>query len=348
MTSNKKLGNFTGKQTLPSAAGAQGAYVSPSEVYQQRLVGGWPATPVGAWVDPGQLVYALSSGVVSAISGTNYAICDGSEHDRTAFASLYAVVGNRYGNGNGISTFNTPPMTPRFGYTKATTGSGVQAPSGVAVLPNHTHTLEVGGVQNPGQASNGGGGATDIASFTFQSSFDGGGDNHGRHVEVIPLLSNTAQTAPVGTVVICLTPNNVSAISAVAPINTVVASGQALSRTTYAKLFERIGTLYGSGNGTTTFNLPDYRGVFLRAPVGRNTIQPSGYLNGSYGEDGFVSHRHGYNPAYYLASGGRRCDYTPIGTATTTPASGPSSIGIAGENRPANITCTYLVVVSEI
>ena len=36
--------------------------------------------------------------------------------------------------------------------------------------------------------------------------------------------------------------------------------GQAVSRTTYATLFARLGTTYGVGNGTTTFNLPDYRG----------------------------------------------------------------------------------------
>lgn len=36
--------------------------------------------------------------------------------------------------------------------------------------------------------------------------------------------------------------------------------GQAFSRTTYAKLFERFGTRYGSGDGTTTFNGPDIRG----------------------------------------------------------------------------------------
>lgn len=37
------------------------------------------------------------------------------------------------------------------------------------------------------------------------------------------------------------------------------ASGQALSRTDYAALFAAIGTTYGSGNGSTTFNLPDLR-----------------------------------------------------------------------------------------
>lgn len=40
--------------------------------------------------------------------------------------------------------------------------------------------------------------------------------------------------------------------------------GSAVSRTTYSELFDVIGTEYGSGDGSTTFNLPDYRGVFLR------------------------------------------------------------------------------------
>lgn len=48
------------------------------------------------------------------------------------------------------------------------------------------------------------------------------------------------------------------------------ASGQAVSRTTYAALFAAIGTTYGAGNGTTTFNLPDLRGEFVRGlDVGR-------------------------------------------------------------------------------
>jgi microcystin-dependent protein len=41
-------------------------------------------------------------------------------------------------------------------------------------------------------------------------------------------------------------------------------NGAAVSRSTYAVLFAAIGTLYGAGDGTTTFNLPDYRGEFLR------------------------------------------------------------------------------------
>jgi hypothetical protein len=40
--------------------------------------------------------------------------------------------------------------------------------------------------------------------------------------------------------------------------------GRELDRRDYPDLFAVIGTLHGSGDGTTTFNLPDYRGFFLR------------------------------------------------------------------------------------
>lgn len=45
-----------------------------------------------------------------------------------------------------------------------------------------------------------------------------------------------------------------------APTDWLLCSGAAVSRTTYAALFAVIGTTYGSGDGSTTFNLPDLRG----------------------------------------------------------------------------------------
>jgi microcystin-dependent protein len=42
-------------------------------------------------------------------------------------------------------------------------------------------------------------------------------------------------------------------------------NGAAISRTTYADLFQVIGCMYGKGDGSTTFNLPDDRGLFIRA-----------------------------------------------------------------------------------
>lgn len=52
-----------------------------------------------------------------------------------------------------------------------------------------------------------------------------------------------------------------------APAGWLICDGAAVSRTTYANLFGVIGTTYGAGNGSTTFNLPDLRG---RVAVGKN------------------------------------------------------------------------------
>lgn len=49
-----------------------------------------------------------------------------------------------------------------------------------------------------------------------------------------------------------------------APSGWLMCDGAAVSRTTYASLFAALGTAYGSGDGSTTFNLPDYRGRFAR------------------------------------------------------------------------------------
>ena len=49
-----------------------------------------------------------------------------------------------------------------------------------------------------------------------------------------------------------------------APTGWLKANGAAVSRTAYAALFAAIGTTYGTGDGRTTFNLPDLRGEFIR------------------------------------------------------------------------------------
>lgn len=49
------------------------------------------------------------------------------------------------------------------------------------------------------------------------------------------------------------------------PAGWLVMDGSAVSRTTYSRLFSAIGTTFGAGNGSTTFNLPDARGQFFRA-----------------------------------------------------------------------------------
>lgn len=49
-----------------------------------------------------------------------------------------------------------------------------------------------------------------------------------------------------------------------APNGYLCADGSAISRTNYSRLFNAIGTRFGAGDGSTTFNLPDLRGEFIR------------------------------------------------------------------------------------
>jgi len=55
---------------------------------------------------------------------------------------------------------------------------------------------------------------------------------------------------------------------ATSPDGWFLCQGQAISRTTYATLYAAIGTSYGSGDGSTTFNIPDLQG---RVAVGKNS-----------------------------------------------------------------------------
>lgn len=61
---------------------------------------------------------------------------------------------------------------------------------------------------------------------------------------------------------------SVGVVTTTAPSGWLLANGDAVSRTTYSTLFAAVGTTYGAGNGSTTFNLPDLRG---RLPMGVGT-----------------------------------------------------------------------------
>lgn len=56
------------------------------------------------------------------------------------------------------------------------------------------------------------------------------------------------------------------------PEGFLLCNGAAISRTTYAKLFAAIGTLYGAGDGATTFNLPDMRDRFAEGAGGTYSV----------------------------------------------------------------------------
>ena len=83
--------------------------------------------------------------------------------------------------------------------------------------------------------------------------------------------------------------------------NWLLCNGQQVSRTTYSALFALIGTRFGGGNGSTTFNVPDYRGKFIRglggdSAVNMETTQAEGLPNIT-GSISNISIYSGGNPA---------------------------------------------------
>lgn len=76
-----------------------------------------------------------------------------------------------------------------------------------------------------------------------------------------------------------------------APTGWLSCDGSLISRTTYATLFAAIGTVHGSGDGSTTFKLPDLRGEFIRGLDSGRGVDTSRAL-GSSQASSFASHTH--------------------------------------------------------
>lgn len=76
-----------------------------------------------------------------------------------------------------------------------------------------------------------------------------------------------------------------------APTGWLKANGAAVSRTTYAILFAAIGTTFGAGDGSTTFNLPDLRSEFLRGLDDGRGVD-IGRALGSWQDGQNLSHSH--------------------------------------------------------
>jgi microcystin-dependent protein len=60
-------------------------------------------------------------------------------------------------------------------------------------------------------------------------------------------------------------------LASTSPSGWLICNGDAINRIDYWKLFAVIGTTFGSGDGSTTFNLPDYQGAFLRGTGSRGS-----------------------------------------------------------------------------
>ena len=123
-----------------------------------------------------------------------------------------------------------------------------------------------------------------------------------------------------------------------APAGYFICDGSQVSRTEYADLFAVVGETFGVGDGSTTFNLPDLRGEFIRGFDGSRGAD-TGRVFGSFQADEVISHAHtgvagdaGDDPQR-IGGGNRSVDSD---TYTTNAVGGD-------ETRPRNVALNYII-----
>jgi prepilin-type N-terminal cleavage/methylation domain-containing protein len=220
---------------------------------------------------------------------TGYLIEDGSAVSRTTYSTLFGTVGTTHGSGDGSTTFNLPNSQGRVAVNISSTDSeynvlgektgAKREQITTAQMPSHTHVQDThnhnGGFANP-YVTSGAFGGTSVSSqagssfgyhlragssATATNQNTGGGQDHNNiQPSIVKLVvikytdesGSGSQAVAVGT--------SVPGYWSVAPEGYLYEDGSAVSRSTYGALFDEIGTTFGAGDGSTTFNLPDSRG----------------------------------------------------------------------------------------
>jgi len=102
-------------------------------------------------------------------------------------------------------------------------------------------------------------------------------------------------------------------------------NGAAVSRTVYASLFAAIGTTYGVGDGSTTFNLPDDRGLVDRGWDDGRGYDPARVFGSEQG-DAIRDHTHALSAFNSGAGGGG----APLSSNNTSPAGVQTTGSVSG------------------
>jgi microcystin-dependent protein len=146
----------------------------------------------------------------------------------------------------------------------------------------------------------------------------------------------------------------------VSPSGYLYCDGTAVSRTTYSALFAAIGTAHGIGDGSTTFNLPDLRGKFLRGVSDSTSNDPdkasrtavnggnSGNTVGSVQSHAMTDHAHQSNGNHNVVGTGGgligSANFASVGSGNSLvgPASTVTS-NTSSETRPINVYTNFYI-----
>lgn len=144
------------------------------------------------------------------------------------------------------------------------------------------------------------------------------------------------------------------------PNNWLLCDGTAISRTTYKDLFDIVGTQFGTGDGSTTFNIPDLQAKFPRgAPTSTNAGATGGEDSHILSISELPAHSHGVTDSGHSHSGGAAApsssgyfginedvrSQASTGSSTTGISIQNTGSGAAHENRPAYLEILYMIRV---
>jgi len=349
------------------------------EIGNGEQSGVWGTTTNTNWT----LIEQAVAGVQTiTMSNANYTLTNLNGVSDEARNMVLVVQGTNSGIYQVVAPLNQPKMyvisnqtTGGYAITiGASTGSIVTIPNGVTaqVYTDGTNfysaqtgsagnfvvngTLTASGLTDAGSMSIGGTlGVTGVSTFTGAAALNGGGTSTtpttGDNSTKIATTAFVAQNA-------VLTGSLLMWPTTSAPSGYLNCDGSAVSRTTYSALFSVLGTTFGTGDGSTTFNLPNYTD---RMPIGAGTIAASiGSSGGSatttlstanlpaHNHSASVSdpgHAHNYLAWGYAGSGGAGGG-NPTGFYTGTTDSAVTgisvSIGNTGSGTAATTISPYL------
>lgn len=314
------------------------------------------------------------AGIVYPFAGETipegFLICDGEAYSRDEYAELFEAIGTTYGEGDGTTTFNVPDLQ-----TRVPVGAGVDYELGeiggeeehtltIDEMPSHNHSLK----QNNNEGSN----TAWISSVTnvkytlsTENINSTGGDqphNNMQPYTVVNYIISTGKSADARPMTISETTAQSSAVAGMVypfagegdPEGFLLCDGSEYSRTDYAKLFDAIGTTYGSGDGSTTFNVPNLES---RVIIGESDDYALGETGGEaehiLTEEEMPSHSHsfkgsnafdGYDSINLLAPGNAYPNNPALTTGSGYTSTGTLVMQDTGSDQPHNNMQPYVVM----
>lgn len=211
-----------------------------------------------------------------------------------------------------------------------------------------------------------------LPASTLPIVVDTSGNMAASHVTVAQLAVAVAQAlTPIGSVLAF------AGAASLIPAGFLYCDGSAISRTTYNDLLNTIGTRWGTGDGSTTFNIPDFRGFFLRGfsdgtgrdpdAASRTAQGPGGVAGDQVGSielSAFASHLHaasssvsdpGHNHQFVgvgsnqanvgsgTATGSLPGSFTNTAVTNISVSTTTSNTGGSTETRPINANICYMI-----